>query len=137
MNSAQKCPELQASFVSRALFLWNDTLIEKGYERPLQAEDVWDVREDMSTVFCRAEFSKAVDDKLGEQCGRQQHLLRGFYHAYARDIWISGTCSAHQGLKFHPNPIPSNDLLRAVPSRARDRPADAAVTAATYPVISR
>ena len=43
------CPELQASWVSRLFFLWNDELIRKGYSQPLQCEDVWDIRADMST----------------------------------------------------------------------------------------
>lgn len=90
-TATNKCPELQASALSRALFLWNDELIETGYERPLRAEDVWDVREDMATVFCRKEFAKALETEPTEECHREPYyLLRGFYRAYFRDICISG-----------------------------------------------
>ena len=50
-------PELTASPLSRALFLWNDELIRLGHQRPLQQEDVWAIREDMATQACAAHYA--------------------------------------------------------------------------------
>ena len=89
MSGANACPELEASALSRALFLWNDALIEKGYERPLQAEDVWDVRHDMATVFCREEVAKVLFGEPEEERDREEYyLLRAFFRTYSCDIAV-------------------------------------------------
>ncbi|XP_076020047.1 multidrug resistance-associated protein 1-like [Genypterus blacodes] len=40
------CPEEDASFLSRFLFWWFSSLVIRGYRHPLQAEDLWTLRDE-------------------------------------------------------------------------------------------
>ncbi|XP_038108731.1 multidrug resistance-associated protein 1 [Culex quinquefasciatus] len=40
----KECPELSASFPSRLLFSWFDRFLWKGYKKPLENEDLWDIK---------------------------------------------------------------------------------------------
>lgn len=42
-KSKNPSPELSASFVNRVLFLWFDKLVWKGFWKPLEAPDMYDV----------------------------------------------------------------------------------------------
>ncbi|XP_058473003.1 multidrug resistance-associated protein 1-like isoform X1 [Solea solea] len=49
-NAAQKrCPEEDASFLSKFLFFWFSSLMVKGYKSPLQASDLWSLRDQDSS----------------------------------------------------------------------------------------
>ncbi len=37
------CPETQSSFLSKLLFSWFDSLAAKGYRKPLENEDLWEL----------------------------------------------------------------------------------------------
>lgn len=37
------CPELRASFLSKLLFSWFDSMIILGYKKPLEQKDLWDI----------------------------------------------------------------------------------------------
>eukprot|EP01046_Picozoa_sp_COSAG06_P088317 COSAG06_NODE_34740_length_470_cov_0.660377_1_plen_75_part_10 len=66
-RAGNPCPEDTASLLSRALFLWNDELIRKGYERPLQREDVWDINHSLTTELSATEL--AATGVLEERTG--------------------------------------------------------------------
>ena len=87
-DESNPCPELSASPLSRAFFLWNDDLLKLGHRRPLQQQDVWDVREDMSTLASRESFT--ATNVLEREPGQRGFLLRGFCRANQRDICVSG-----------------------------------------------
>lgn len=43
IKSEKPSPELKASFVRKMLFLWFDSLTWRGYRKPLESEDMWDI----------------------------------------------------------------------------------------------
>eukprot|EP00102_Acyrthosiphon_pisum_P020987 XP_016658197.1 PREDICTED: multidrug resistance-associated protein 1 isoform X4 [Acyrthosiphon pisum] len=43
------CPEMKASYPSRILFTWFDTLAWTGYNRPLETKDLWNMNYDDSS----------------------------------------------------------------------------------------
>uniref|UniRef100_A0A8C1M6N8 ABC-type glutathione-S-conjugate transporter n=1 Tax=Cyprinus carpio TaxID=7962 RepID=A0A8C1M6N8_CYPCA len=45
-GKANACPVQDASFLSKILFWWFSGLLFKGYRSPLQAEDLWSLREE-------------------------------------------------------------------------------------------
>ena len=106
------CPEETASALSRALFLWNDALIRKGFERPLQKEDVWDINADMTTEASAAGLAATgvLDAAPGQR--RNHYLLRGLYRANFRDFWISALYRLGQELAQLVQPILLADILR-------------------------
>uniref|UniRef100_A0A8C5PJK7 Canalicular multispecific organic anion transporter 1 n=1 Tax=Leptobrachium leishanense TaxID=445787 RepID=A0A8C5PJK7_9ANUR len=45
----KKNPELTASFISRITFNWYNSIIMKGYKRPLEMDDIWELNEEDTT----------------------------------------------------------------------------------------
>jgi ABC-type multidrug transport system fused ATPase/permease subunit len=83
--------------LSQMLFLWNNALIQTGYRRPLQREDVWAIRTDMSTELAAGAFA-ATGAAAEAAAGRRWSLLRGVYIANRRDFWVSALYRAGQEL---------------------------------------
>lgn len=56
-------PSSTASFLSHMTFSWYDSMVLKGYKRPLTLEDVWDVDEEIKTktLFSRFETYMAKE----------------------------------------------------------------------------
>ncbi|XP_050310916.1 multidrug resistance-associated protein 1 isoform X2 [Anthonomus grandis grandis] len=44
------CPEQQSSFLSRLLFAWFDRMTWKGFRKPLEEDDLWDLNPDDSAA---------------------------------------------------------------------------------------
>ena len=110
------CPEESASALSRALFLWNDALIRKGFERPLQKEDVWDINADMTTEASAAGLAATGVLDAPPAQRRNHYLLRGLYRANFRDFWISALYRLGQELAQLVQPILLADILRFLES---------------------
>ena len=111
-SGGNPCPEATAPLLSRVLFLWNDQLIRKGYERPLQAADVWDINEDMTTEESAAGlWATGLLDAPPSQ-RRGQYLLRGLYRANERDFWLSGLYRLGQEIAQLVQPVLLADILR-------------------------
>ncbi|XP_062269512.1 multidrug resistance-associated protein 1-like [Platichthys flesus] len=53
-----QCPEEDASFVSKFFFFWISSLLLQGYKRPLQAEDLWPLREQDSSLRIMTDLEK-------------------------------------------------------------------------------
>ncbi|XP_043349189.1 ATP-binding cassette sub-family C member 6-like isoform X3 [Dermochelys coriacea] len=49
VNDSNPCPELGASFVSKITFWWFSGLVWKGYQQPLQADDLWSLMKENSS----------------------------------------------------------------------------------------
>lgn len=68
--SIQKpCPEQSASFLSRLFFTWFDPLAWKGYRRPLEHKDLWemnveDTSKEIMPLFLKY-WSKSVAKAAG------------------------------------------------------------------------
>ncbi|KAI1894334.1 hypothetical protein AGOR_G00114740 [Albula goreensis] len=55
MEEVKKNPEKGASFLSRITFNWFNSMVVKGYKRPLVQEDLWELKEvDSTQSICQA-----------------------------------------------------------------------------------
>ncbi|XP_044154090.1 ATP-binding cassette sub-family C member 2-like [Bufo gargarizans] len=57
---SKKNPELTASFFSRITFSWYDSIVFKGYRRPLVMEDLWELSKENQTQNIYEEFDKTM-----------------------------------------------------------------------------
>ncbi|XP_068425589.1 multidrug resistance-associated protein 1-like [Clinocottus analis] len=53
-----RCPEEDASFFSKFFFFWFSSLVLQGYRRPLQAADLWPLRDQDSSSRILMDFEK-------------------------------------------------------------------------------
>ncbi|XP_068585945.1 multidrug resistance-associated protein 1-like [Cebidichthys violaceus] len=53
-----RCPEEDASFLSRFFFFWFSSLVVQGYRRPLQAADLWSLRDQDSSIRIMTDLEK-------------------------------------------------------------------------------
>uniref|UniRef100_A0A8C1PJT4 ABC-type glutathione-S-conjugate transporter n=1 Tax=Cyprinus carpio TaxID=7962 RepID=A0A8C1PJT4_CYPCA len=78
------CPVQDASFLSKILFWWFSGLVFKGYRSPLQAEDLWSLREEDTSEKIisdleeewTAERTKLQHIALGSRLPEQAQFLR-------------------------------------------------------------
>lgn len=71
-------PEKGASFLSRLLFAWFDSMTWKGFRRPLESEDLWDINEEDSSKEIIPIFMKYWDRAVAKANG---------YNTYVFDIF--------------------------------------------------
>ncbi|XP_054875423.1 multidrug resistance-associated protein 1-like isoform X2 [Amphiprion ocellaris] len=57
-NIQNQCPEEDAPFLSKFFFFWFSSLVVRGYRRPLQAADLWTLRDQDSSVYIMTELDK-------------------------------------------------------------------------------
>uniref|UniRef100_A0A8C2FDW7 ATP-binding cassette, sub-family C (CFTR/MRP), member 6a n=1 Tax=Cyprinus carpio TaxID=7962 RepID=A0A8C2FDW7_CYPCA len=67
------CPVEDASFLSKVLFWWYGRLVVKGYRSPLQAEDLWSLREEDTSEKIICDLEK----EWAKQWAKMQHALNG------------------------------------------------------------
>uniref|UniRef100_A0A8C4ENZ2 ATP-binding cassette, sub-family C (CFTR/MRP), member 2 n=1 Tax=Dicentrarchus labrax TaxID=13489 RepID=A0A8C4ENZ2_DICLA len=58
-------PEAGATFLSRITFNWFNSMVLKGYKRPLVQEDMWDLNEIDSTSYINQCFQHVMQSELG------------------------------------------------------------------------
>uniref|UniRef100_A0A8C7QWX9 ABC-type glutathione-S-conjugate transporter n=1 Tax=Oncorhynchus mykiss TaxID=8022 RepID=A0A8C7QWX9_ONCMY len=126
------CPVKDASFLSKMLFWWFTGLVVKGYRTPLEAGDLWNLREEdtsdkiISDLEEEQEKTIAAGVALGSRLPDQAQILRklqkeqssGFclLRTLARNLgpyFLTGTmkhCMILPCSLFHPYPL-SNSLL--------------------------
>ncbi|XP_069836112.1 ATP-binding cassette sub-family C member 2-like [Dendropsophus ebraccatus] len=59
-NLTKKNPEYTASFLSRITFSWFDSLVIKGYKRPLVMEDLWELSKENQSKHMYDAFEKVM-----------------------------------------------------------------------------
>ncbi|XP_061782919.1 multidrug resistance-associated protein 1-like [Nerophis lumbriciformis] len=66
-----ECPEEDASFLSKFLFFWFSSLVVQGYRCPLQASDLWTLRDEDSSkrIMCEMEAAWA------RECERRKESI--------------------------------------------------------------
>ncbi|XKL66881.1 hypothetical protein PGB90_010301 [Kerria lacca] len=57
-------PENESSFVSKILFIWFDRLIWKGYKKPLENDDLWNLDHDNTSASIVPKFEKSWNATL-------------------------------------------------------------------------
>lgn len=63
------CPEETASFLSRTFFAWFDRLALKGFRKPLEASDLWDMNPEDSCREIVPKFEKHWNRTLRSRNG--------------------------------------------------------------------
>ncbi|XP_042250798.1 multidrug resistance-associated protein 1-like isoform X4 [Thunnus maccoyii] len=71
-----RCPEEDASFLSKFFFFWFSSLVIRGYRRPLQAADLWSLRDEDSSVRILSDMEKAWTRRCAE-LHRKDHAGSG------------------------------------------------------------
>uniref|UniRef100_A0A673MY43 ATP-binding cassette, sub-family C (CFTR/MRP), member 6a n=1 Tax=Sinocyclocheilus rhinocerous TaxID=307959 RepID=A0A673MY43_9TELE len=69
--SQNACPVQDASFLSKILFWWFSGLLFKGYRSPLQAEDLWSLREEDTSEKI---ISDLEEEWTAERTKQENHL---------------------------------------------------------------
>uniref|UniRef100_A0A8C2GTP2 ABC-type glutathione-S-conjugate transporter n=1 Tax=Cyprinus carpio TaxID=7962 RepID=A0A8C2GTP2_CYPCA len=65
------CPVQDASFLSKILFWWFSGLLFKGYRSPLQAEDLWSLREEDTSE----KIISDLEEEWTAECTKQENHL--------------------------------------------------------------
>ncbi|KAJ8247979.1 hypothetical protein GJAV_G00236800 [Gymnothorax javanicus] len=63
-DSVIKNPEVGAPFLSRITFNWFNSMVVRGYRRPLVQEDMWDLRQQDDTQACLLVFEEVMRGEL-------------------------------------------------------------------------
>ncbi|XP_044229320.1 canalicular multispecific organic anion transporter 1 [Thunnus albacares] len=69
----KKNPEMGAAFLSRITFNWFNSMVVKGYKRPLVQEDMWELNEADSTGYISQRFQYFMESNLGAARTRFQN----------------------------------------------------------------
>uniref|UniRef100_A0A8C2HJ52 ABC-type glutathione-S-conjugate transporter n=1 Tax=Cyprinus carpio TaxID=7962 RepID=A0A8C2HJ52_CYPCA len=69
--SQNACPVQDASFLSKILFWWFSGLLFKGYRSPLQAEDLWSLREEDTSEKVISD----LEEEWTAECTKQENHL--------------------------------------------------------------
>uniref|UniRef100_A0A6Q2YRY8 ABC-type glutathione-S-conjugate transporter n=1 Tax=Esox lucius TaxID=8010 RepID=A0A6Q2YRY8_ESOLU len=77
------CPEEDASFLSKMLFWWFGGLVVQGYRSPLQADDLWSLRDEDSSDRIIAD----LEGDWARECCSLLVLLLGFMHDEDSPLW--------------------------------------------------
>ncbi|XP_040014052.1 multidrug resistance-associated protein 1-like [Xiphias gladius] len=76
-----QCPEEDASFLSKFFFFWISSFVIQGYRRPLQAADLWSLRDQDSSI----QIMLALEKFWAQNCKQLQEGPAG--------SGLSGSCS--------------------------------------------
>ncbi|CAD7079877.1 unnamed protein product [Hermetia illucens] len=57
-STEKECPELSASFLSKITYKWFDSLAWRGFRKPLEVEDLWDLKPEDSSKEVMPVFAK-------------------------------------------------------------------------------
>ncbi|XP_070802163.1 ATP-binding cassette sub-family C member 2 [Pituophis catenifer annectens] len=77
-EDAKKNPEITASFLSSITFHWYHSMVVKGYRKPLEIDDLWDLRDSEKTqqVFCTFEKSMKTGVRKAQRKLENWHRKR-------------------------------------------------------------
>ncbi|KAL4788896.1 P-loop containing nucleoside triphosphate hydrolase protein [Aspergillus venezuelensis] len=87
----QPSPEHDAGFLSRLTFSWISSLMFKGYNRPLQVNDIWLVNPDRNTQRLAADIKAKFRANLDRRSKRP--LLAAIWQTFYRDIIIGAVAA--------------------------------------------
>ncbi len=79
LKSGNPNPELESSFFRKLLFIWFDPMTWRGYRKPLQVEDMWDIRPDDTSREMVPDFDRHWLDSVAKgERQRQNEKLKKF-----------------------------------------------------------
>jgi ATP-binding cassette, subfamily C (CFTR/MRP), member 1 len=82
--------EYKAGFFSQLFFTWQGGLMQTGYKRPLQQNDIWSVNPDRSVVKMSEQLNASF--KRRTAAGQKYPLLRALHEVYYFEFYLSGAC---------------------------------------------
>ncbi|XP_028435648.1 multidrug resistance-associated protein 1 [Perca flavescens] len=88
-HTQNQCPEEDASFLSNFFFFWFSSLVVRGYRRPLQAADLWSLRDQDSSIRIMTDLEKF----WSQSCKQLQEKPAGFGPSWSRSWSRSGGVS--------------------------------------------
>ncbi|XP_055375696.1 multidrug resistance-associated protein 1 isoform X7 [Condylostylus longicornis] len=77
-KSEKECPELAASFLSKVTYQWFDRMAWHGFRKPLELEDLWDLRPVDSSKEVMPVFAKHWNKSVQKKLERNQAIENGF-----------------------------------------------------------
>uniref|UniRef100_UPI00398F0E09 ATP-binding cassette sub-family C member 2 n=1 Tax=Pristiophorus japonicus TaxID=55135 RepID=UPI00398F0E09 len=93
--AAEKNPQVSASFLSQITFNWFNRMMVKGYQKPLETKDLWELNEVDKTQNIHAELEqhmvrglREAQRKMDGERKRAGHKENGFSRAASQDILI-------------------------------------------------
>ncbi|KAF2112460.1 ABC multidrug transporter-like protein [Lophiotrema nucula] len=89
-ETRQVSREYQASFLSRLSFQWMAPLMDVGYQRPLEHNDIWSVNPDRSADVLAAKLKASFQRRLDE--GGKRPLLGALFDTFKWEFIIGGLC---------------------------------------------
>uniref|UniRef100_A0A8C6P333 ABC-type glutathione-S-conjugate transporter n=1 Tax=Nothobranchius furzeri TaxID=105023 RepID=A0A8C6P333_NOTFU len=101
--SQNPCPVRDASFLSKILFWWFTGLVVKGYRTPLEAEDLWTLREEDTSNKIISELQQnwtAECAKLQNRLPDQAQLLRKLQKEQSSGFFLLRTLARKFGPYF-------------------------------------
>uniref|UniRef100_A0A8C9U6D6 ABC-type glutathione-S-conjugate transporter n=1 Tax=Scleropages formosus TaxID=113540 RepID=A0A8C9U6D6_SCLFO len=104
------CPIQDASFLSKILFWWFSGLVVKGYRKPLQAEDLWSLREEDTSQKIISDLEQEWTAEcnriqlagvaLGSRLADQAQLLRKLHKEQSSGFCLLRTLARNFGPYF-------------------------------------
>ncbi|KAG9944556.1 P-loop containing nucleoside triphosphate hydrolase protein, partial [Aureobasidium melanogenum] len=90
-NERQPSPESGANFLSLLTFQWLTDLMQVGYARPLELNDIWNVGTSRSVPVMQAKLSASFERRF--QNGDRSPLRNALYDTFRKEFLIGGACS--------------------------------------------
>ncbi|KAJ6648205.1 Multidrug resistance-associated protein 1 [Pseudolycoriella hygida] len=77
VKSENPNPEIKASFIRKLLFIWFEPMTWRGFRKPLETEDMWDIRPDDTSRSMVPDFDKHWIDSIAKgERQRQKEKLK-------------------------------------------------------------
>ena len=95
------CPEENAGFVSRLLFLWVGGLLTLGAQKTLEHDDLWDIAENDKASRVSAAFKKHLRGTSDDMAAPQGRVGRAMWRAHGRSFTYAGVVKLiHDAVMF-------------------------------------
>ncbi|KAJ2903978.1 hypothetical protein MKZ38_009033 [Zalerion maritima] len=83
--------EYNAGFFSRLTFSWMAPLMNVGYRRPLEPNDIWTVNPDRACEGLTAKLTANFERRVKN--GDKNPLLWAMHETFFREFWVGGMCN--------------------------------------------
>ncbi|XP_049439277.1 multidrug resistance-associated protein 1-like [Epinephelus fuscoguttatus] len=87
-----QCPEEDASFLSKFFFFWFSSLVFQGYRHPLQAADLWSLRDQDSSIRIMTDLEKFWTQKCKQLHEEPAGSLSRSWRSWSRS-WPGGSAT--------------------------------------------
>lgn len=87
----QPSPEHNAGFFSLLTFQWMAPLMQLGYQRPLELNDIWAVNENRSVSLMQTKLVASFESR--RRSGDNAPLRKALYDTFRQEFLLGGFCS--------------------------------------------